>query len=106
MMIRLKHFALSIGYDIGTDCPYGFTLALGRRAGRKPGEPIWKFIVECHWDLPKLVWRWEEFAINEPGYVQGLPVPRLGIRSSAWTGREFSLYGIQWYRGFYWSWHG
>ena len=102
MMFRSKHFALVLGYDISTDLPFGFTLALGRRERRiERGCSLYRFMVSFHFDWPKAVWRDEVWRLSEPDTVKGLPIPRAGVASSGWTGRRFSLYALSWPRCFY-----
>ncbi len=103
-MIRRKHWALSLGYDIATDCPYGVTLCLGHRE-KHVGSfgPQYRFVVSFSFDWPKLSWKHETWALNEPGYIKGMPVARRGTRSSAWTGREYQVWSVSWYRNFYWA---
>lgn len=95
-MIVRKHFALQTGYHAGTDTRYGITLALGYRIGK----PRYRFVASLVWDLPKFVYASEDWALNEPGYVRGLPIGRQGVRSSAWTGRSMHLVGWSWF----WRW--
>lgn len=101
-MIRHKHFALNVGYDISTDLPFGFTLALGHRCSEHGSR--YRFIISFHFDWPKFVWRDDAWMLNEPGTLKGLPLRRPGIASSAWTGRRYSLYALSWPRSFYWVW--
>jgi hypothetical protein len=103
---RTKHLAASWGYDINTDCPFGLRVALGHRKADAGSSMLYRLIVHLYFDWPKLVWAHEAWAVNEPGYLQGMPVARQGVRSSAWTGREWHLYGWDWYRGWSWSFYG
>ena len=57
---------------------------------------LYRLLVEWHFDWPRFVWAEEAWVLGEPGYVKGLPVPRQGMSSSAWTGRK------RWLRA--WSW--
>ena len=103
-MIRTKHFALNWGYDIRTDCPFSLTLALGHHPPRFQYDFFYKFVVFFAFDWPKVEWRDTEWAVNEPGYLRGLPVQRQGIAASAWTGRRMTVRRITWYRKFWWAW--
>jgi hypothetical protein len=101
MIIRRKHWALQTGYDVSTDCPFGFTLCLGQRIKTKyQSGPVYRLVIGLSFDWPKLLWAEEAWAMNERGYIRGMPVARQGIRSSAWTGRARHLAGITWYRNF------
>lgn len=113
-MIRTKHFALSWGYNVGTDTRYGLTIALGNRPKTDPFVPgncekassygpRYRVVLSLWFDWPQFRWLDETWAFNEPGYIKGMPVPRRGIRSSAWTGRGLMLAGVDWQRG--WSFH-
>jgi hypothetical protein len=66
------------GYDIGSDLHHGFVFNAGR------------FIVNFHFDRPRLVWYNKYWHVDEPGYVQGLPVPRK-------KPKKWLLRGIEWY---------
>ena len=101
-MIRTKYFALSWGYQINSDCPFGFTVALGHRAVTESGSPRYRFIFGVYWDYPKILWAHQDWAINEPGDLRGMPLPRRGIPSSLWTGNEYRIAGFGWYRGWHW----
>ena len=52
------------GYDIVSDLPHGFTLHLFGRT------------FNFHWDWPKPVWFNRSWAVNEKGYMQGMPIMR------------------------------
>ena len=97
-MIRAKYFAINWGYHIGSDCPFGLTIALGHREGL---GSRYRAIFDCYWDWPKFHWVNENWAMNEAGYVRGMPIGRRGVRSSLWTGRDWSMRFAGWYRG--WS---
>ena len=56
--------ALQTGYDIIADLPHGFNLLVGR------------LLVSFHWDWPRPVWHNRNWALNEAGYIQGMPVYR------------------------------
>jgi hypothetical protein len=103
-MIRTKHFALSWGYNVGTDTRYGLTIGMGahQKAGER-GWPRWRNVFSVWFDRPQFRWISETWRMNEPGCLQGLPIARQGIRSSAWTGRDMTLWGVDWQRG--WSFH-
>ena len=103
MMIRMRHFALNWGYDIQTDCPFSLTIALGHsRLVWKHAYPRYRLIVSFAFDWPKVEWRDTEWAVNEPGYLQGMPVQRQGIAASAWTGRRMTVRRVTWFRKFWW----
>jgi hypothetical protein len=104
MIVRRKHWALSLGYDIATDNPFGFTLCLGHREKTVGGfGPQYRFVVAFSFDWPRLTWIGETWRLNEPGCVRGLPIARAGMRSSAWTGREYQVGSVSWDRSFYWA---
>lgn len=91
-----KHFALNIGYDISSDLPYGFTLALGHRDGQ-PGECRYRLVISCHFDKLRIIYRDTDWVVSdEEGYIKGMPVRRQGIAASAWTGRRFTVRSIDW----------
>ena len=52
------------GYDIATDLHHGFTLLVGR------------LLVAFHFNWPHLVWYNRDWALDEAGYIQGMPVYR------------------------------
>lgn len=99
---RTKHLAASWGYDIVSDCR--FSLRVGIEQRHRDGEPgyiLYRLFFGFYCDWPKLAWAHEAWAVDEPGYLRGMPVARQGVKSSTWTGREWHLLGIQWCRG--WS---
>ena len=61
-MIRAKYFAINWGYHIGSDCPFGLTIALGHREGL---GSRYRAIFDCYWDWPKFHWVNENWAMNE-----------------------------------------
>jgi hypothetical protein len=104
MQIVRKQWAFQTGYDIHHDLIHGFQLHLGHRVKKKPGEPVYRVSIFAQWDWPKLVWRSATWAVNEAGYVRGMPVLRQGRLSRVWkaiTGREHYLSGILWDRIFH-----
>lgn len=105
MMYRGKHVFLQTGYHIGSDCRYGLTVGLGHRDLTPENQygPRYRLIISFVFDRPVAWWRQEAYAINEPGYVKGIPVGRLGIPSSTWTGRDQFLGGWYWPHFFAWS---
>lgn len=102
MLIRRRSWALMIGYDIGTDLPYGLVLGIGER----PQGRGYRFIVNWHFGLPTAVYALEEWALNETGYLRGLPIARAGIKSSAWTGRDRWIVSWRWPHHFKVTRHG
>lgn len=103
--VRTKHFAVSWGYDLPTDSWFGLRVYLGYRKP-EPQCPHYRFAFRFYFDWPKLTWAHETWAVDEAGYLRGLPVMRQGVRSSAWTGREWHLRGVEWYRGWSWIYYG
>lgn len=106
-MIRTRHFALQAGYNGIHDTRHGFVLGLGERqrstrAVPRDCSPRYRFIVTVAWDWPQPIWADENWALNAPGYVRGLPIWRDGIASSTWTGRKYTLFGWRWSRSFSW----
>lgn len=99
-MIRTKYFAISWGYHIQTDLPFSLTVAIGHRKPENGGYR-YRSIFQCYCDWPKFHWVNETWAMNEPGYLQGMPIARRGVPSSLWTGRPWSMRFAGWYRG--WS---
>lgn len=77
------------GYDITTDLHHGFTLVIGNIRKR--------LIIGFHFNRPTLVWYNRHYALDEPGYIQGMPVIRR--KPKRWL-----LRGIQWQRKFEWKW--
>lgn len=77
---------LQTGYDIGSDLHHGFTLKVG------------KLLIGCHWDWPQVIWYNRSWAVNEKGYVQGMPVVRRRprkflFRSICWS-RKFEVHWL------------
>lgn len=64
------------GYDIVSDLPHGFTLH------------AWGLTFNLHFAAPKAVWYNQHWAVNEKGYVQGMPVLRQ--RRKWWLLRGFT----------------
>ena len=104
-LIATKHFAVAWGYNINLDVPFGLQVFLGRRLTPGNGEHRYRVVFGFCCDLPKLVWLDEIWAVNEPGYVRGMPVARRGIASSEWTGRRYHLAGIHWFRRWWFERH-
>ncbi len=77
--------AFRTGYDITTDLHHGFTLSIG--SVRK------RLTLGFHWDWPRLYWYNRHWAMDEPDYLQGMPVLR--EKPKKWL-----LRGIQWRRQF------
>jgi len=98
---RTKHLALSWGYAIQTDAPFSLCLMLGRRNRIKTGDHIYRLNFSIWWDWPKLIWAHEAWAVNEPGYLRGMPVRRPRPLRRLWPGQKWHLRGVGWYRG--WS---
>lgn len=74
------------GYDIGCDLHHGFTLKVG------------KLLIASHWDWPRIIWYNRSWAVNEHGYVQGMPImrrkPKLWpIRKIYWE-RKFEVHWL------------
>lgn len=115
--ILTPYFAFSVGYHIQTDSPYGLTIAVGQRLVEKyildemgiirkvlavrKSRPCYRAALSIYCDRPQIAWANERWAVNEPGYLVGMPVPRRGVQSSAWTGREWHIRSVSWVRG--WS---
>ena len=76
---------LYTGYDIIADLPHGFNLLLGR------------LIVSFHFDWPRPVWYNKFYALNEHGYVQGMPVRRAKPKRWRLRGIQFPMkYRVVW----------
>jgi hypothetical protein len=108
VILRTKHFGLQTGYAIAYDLSYGITLGLGRRESKNQPKNQWgvvyRLIISIAWNwLPTVVYRDEDWMLNEPGYVKGIALRRPGIRSSAWTGRSRTLAHWHWPHAFSWS---
>ena len=87
MMLNGKRLCLHTGYDIITDLHHGFTFAC------KP----W-LLVAFHFNWPHLIWYNKHWAMNEPGYIQGMPVARREpkrwlLRGIAWPCKLMVRYG-------------
>jgi hypothetical protein len=103
MQIVRKHWAFQTGYDVGTDLLYGCQVHFRRRPRRNPRDPVYRVSLYAQWDWPTLVWRSVTWAINEPGALRGMPVPRQGRWPRVWgalTGCEYYLAGVSWDRCF------
>lgn len=98
MNIRTRRFALQTGYNAVHDTLHGFVLALGERHHGGNCGPRYRFIVTFAWDWPYALWADENWTLNAPGYVRGLPIWRYGVASSAWTGRSYARSGWRWVR--------
>lgn len=94
LLLKRKNWALQIGYDLGTDLPFGFKLFLGARNAEYRGEPVYRLCLQIAFDWPKVVWRDNWWAINEEGMLKGLPIARQSIG----TGRRYSIRMIVWPR--------
>ncbi len=102
MIIRRPSFSVGWGYHIGTDSPFSFSLCLGRRDPKFRRDLCYKLVVGFAFDWPKLIWHNSDWAVNELGYVRGLPVYRRGYPAYAWTGRRWTIYHVSWSRYFWW----
>ncbi len=78
--------AYRFGYDITTDLHHGVTIVWGKRRKR---------MLAFHWNWPHVVWFNRSWAVDERGYIQGLPVYR--VKRKRWL-----LRGIIWPRHFKW----
>jgi hypothetical protein len=102
---RTKHLAVSWGYDIETDSPFSFRMALGHRDCEPDTiihRPIrYRLLFGFWFDWPKLIWAHETWAVDEPGYLRGMPVRRPRPLRRLWPGQKWHLRGLSWCRG--WS---
>jgi hypothetical protein len=73
------------GYDIVTDLHHGFSLCVGR------------LYIGFHYNLPHLVYYNRHWAMDEAGYIQGMPVYRR--KPKRWLIR-----GVRWPMKFEWVW--
>ena len=85
MLIKRKHFIFRTGYDIRADCHHGFTLKIG------------KLLIACQFDWPHIIWFNRDWAVNEAGYIQGMPVLRR--KPKRWL-----LRGVSWKHHFEVDW--
>jgi hypothetical protein len=95
-----RHLAVSVGYNIMYDLPYGFAFALGERVRKNEYSQRYRFLLIVSWSKPRWSWEQESWDLNAPGYVRGLPIAREGVRSSAWTGRTVWRRRLVWGRHF------
>jgi hypothetical protein len=98
VIIRTKHFAMQLGYQPTTDLPYGLTIGFWAIKGRLPGSLQWHYVFHVSWSRPMAQWNSEDWMVNEPGQLRGFPIQRQGIKSSAWTGRKWSMGKVTWQR--------
>ena len=106
MLWKTRHLALQVGYDIETDYRFVAVLAIGARQPTPEAPRRYRLILKMGLDLPRITWRNETWAVNEPGYIRGMPVARRGIRSSTWTGRSQQVWDFRWPHIFAWSYRG
>ncbi len=71
-MIRLQ-----TGYNIVADLPHGFVFLLGG------------LLISLHFDWPRPVWYNRDWALNERGYIQGMPVHRAKPKRWLLRGMKF-----------------
>ena len=76
--------AYRFGYDITTDLHHGFVLVWGKRRKR---------LLAFHWNWPHLVWFNRSWAVDEAGYIRGMPVYRK-------TKKKWLLRAIKWEKSF------
>jgi hypothetical protein len=93
-----ERFALAWGHDIHRDCPFSLTIALGFRKRHFMG-PRYRFVFKVYWAWPQISWADDTWALNEEGYLPGMPIARRGIPSSLWTGRPWHIRSVAWVRG-------
>lgn len=75
---------LTVGRDPWRDFNGHIGVGLVRRHDAKEGDIAWRFCASVSWNWPRLVYKKVSPAPNVPG------------SSSAWTGREWRLAGIDW----------
>lgn len=98
MKLLLHSFGLQTGYHVATDCPMSITVGLGS-TGMPRGMPQYRLILSFAWHWPKIIWDEDKF--EQRFLDRGLLAPRMGIASSAWTGRSRTVRGVVWVR--HWS---
>lgn len=67
--------AYRFGYDIGSDLHHGLTIAWNKR------------VIGFHWNWPYFLWYNRLWAMNEQGYIPGMPVYR--AKEKKWRIRAF-----------------
>jgi hypothetical protein len=97
---RTKHLAASWGYDALTDSAFSFRMAAVHRQAAQ-GEFKYRLVFGFWFDWPKLIWAHETWAVDEPGYLRGMPVRRPQPLRRLWPGQKWHLRGLSWCRG--WS---
>ncbi len=98
MFVRTRWFALRTGYeivtyDIATDLPYGFSLYLGKASP-------YRWLVDCHFDWPRVIWADRYWRADEPGVLRGVPVRREQTRLMAMAGLRYWPRAMVWPRYF------
>ncbi len=101
MFVRTRWVGIRTGYDIGTDLPYGFTLALGTKRPQGVSSNIrFRWFIKFHYDWPKVVWADRYWRVNESGTLKGVPVPREQTRLMAMVGLRYWPKTMIWRRCF------
>ncbi len=93
MFVRTRWFAIRTGYDIVTDLPYGFSLCLGK------ANP-YRWLIEYHYEWPKVVWADRYWRVDENGTLKGVPVPREQTRLMVMAGLRYWPRAMIWRRCF------